>query len=528
MSLKNLFNAAIVCIAGFIFVLSTCSSDKLLLIVKAPGNTPTSEDIYVTGSFNNWNPSDLAYKLEYDATLNSYSISIPENALGGTYLFTRGNNSSIETDACGNPIVPRKFVNTDTQTDTIRGWMDFAPINCPQHTFIIKADKGPMPDDEKIYLITEHNGQTGTPYRFKQQENGTYSLTIFQNAYQVLFNLFRGNQQQFETAQLIPFDNDTTMLTLATAVPVSAPVAKPTSTVKPGITIQKPVEKSKLRTSIQTITIDKPKPIHVGVAPLPVPAPTKLEVPKTKTPEPVKTQPEPPKTKAAPKVVAPVEVEKKVVEENSEKKIFVIIDKIPSYGKGDELYLAADFNDWNIADPNYQFRSLPNGKKYLLLRLNDTKSHEFKITRGEPGTDEANYKEEAIDLHKIKKGEADDTIHVRIDSWLDAYPRKRIVIYLVDVPENTPEQDDIYLTGDFNKWKVDDDRYKFTALGDYAYALTIDDFSKVYNQYKISRGSWETEAVARNGRVPGAQRFELIHKDTMRLRIERWKDLKHK
>ncbi len=522
------------CIACLIFLFSACSSEKLLLIVNVPGNTPAEENIYITGSFNNWNPADPAYQLEFDAALHSYSISLPESVKEGAYLYARGNNNSIESDACGNRILARKLSSVTTQIDTIEGWMDIAAVNCTQHTFIIQADSGLMPDNETIYLATAaSNWKAGNAeYLFQQQENGTYSLTLFQNTHQVLFNLFRGNRQQFDTAQLIPSHDDTTMLTLAISLPVTPVTAKPVAKQEAWLTPSKPTEKTVEKVlpqaSPQTITIDKPKPIQVVAATMPTPAPTIVEVPKTKPqPEPVKN-PEANKPQVAPKVTPPVVAEKKVVDSDTRKKIFVIIDKLPSFGKSDELYLAADFNDWNIADPNYQFRSLPNGKKYLLLRLNDSKSHDFKITRGEAGTDEANYKEEAVDFHEIEKGEADDTIHVRIDSWLDAYPRKRIVVYLVDVPENTPERDDIYLTGDFNKWKLDDDNYKFTALGDYAYALTIDDFSKFYNQFKISRGSWETEAVARNGRVPGAQRFELIHKDTMRLRIEQWKDLKNR
>lgn len=543
---------------GVLLILTSCSKERVLQVNKFPNQTAEGSDIYLTGTFNNWNPADPNYKLEYDNVLHVYSVELPDDVKDGYYLYTRGSAASIESDICGNDRELRTLTPAEISFDSIDGWADLDHPGCPNITFIVRADSGEVPATDLIYLTTESINweDKNESLKFKNEANGTSVLFTHRSPKNgLLFNVFHNGVKQFDRPVEAPTFNDTISLTLSASA--SAAVRK----VKMNFATGKTQNRTQLPlpSSIpKTITLDPQPTKTIPVPPqyrVPVPQPVKVqdphqeEVPKTSTPleeapaQVEETKPIPdvvavpvPKPTApvvveAPKPTAPKpaqapQVAEQAVELDKRKKVIVIIDKIPTYGKEDAFYASGDFNDWNVADPNFKFGELGNGKRFLVMRMNDYSAHDFKITRGEPGTDEANYKEEPIDFHEIKKGKEDDTIHVRIDSWLDAYARSRLVFYLIDVPESTPENAPIYLAGDFNKWNLKDDKYKFTYLGDDRYSLVIDDFSNRYQYYKISRGSEENEAVARNGRIPGPQPFAFIRRDTLRLRIERWKDLR--
>jgi hypothetical protein len=182
-----------------------------------------------------------------------------------------------------------------------------------------------------------------------------------------------------------------------------------------------------------------------------------------------------------------------MIDYDRRKKVILLIDRLPEFGKNHTIYLAGDFNGWAERDANYQFRNLPNGKKYFVLRLNDGNAHEFKLTRGSWDREEANARGEKSSNRTIASGMEDDTIRISIQKWYDETDQHQLTMILTGTPTNTPVQDNIYLTGDFNDWQTRDEQYKFKRQPDGKYALTITDFSKRYNWYKITRGSWETQ-----------------------------------
>jgi hypothetical protein len=523
-----------------ILLLSACSKERVIQVGNIPANTPKGSSIYLTGDFNNWNPADYNYKMEYDAALNVYSIGVPDNLKHSTYKYSRGSIESIESDKCGNENPLRLIGSSPFKVDTIESWMDVDHIDCPQITFVIQTNGNKNTNKDTIYLATETNqwNESNPEYLFHYTINGLYCLTVNRTKEKVLFTVFRGGQNQFNEPQELPSNNDTIMLTLFSE-------KRKTDKNKNGITHQN----GATELNQQMITLDIPKGVtqtanqSISDAANSTLQPTTKQIETQQVPSSPNAQAIPATESKTQKIIIAIQPTTKQIEaqaslspkpraipatateSRTQKKVIVIIDQLPTYGKEDNLYLASDFNNWDIADPNFMFKPLPNGKKYLMLRLNDTKSHEFKITRGEVGTGEADFNEQEIDLHEIAKGNKDDTIHIRIDRWLDDYPKRRLVIYLTDVPENTPMQDDIYLTGNFNKWNTRQEKYKFTSLGNDRYALAIEDFNKKYIEYKITRGSMETEATTRKGGPDKGERFDYIKRDTIKLRIERWKDL---
>lgn len=76
-------------------------------ITAVSSNTPRTDDIFIAGSFNNWNPSDNNFKLTKSGS--SYSIILPAGSGKAEYKFTRGSWATVEGDANGNVITNRSF-----------------------------------------------------------------------------------------------------------------------------------------------------------------------------------------------------------------------------------------------------------------------------------------------------------------------------------------------------------------------------------------------------------------------------------
>jgi len=104
-------------------------------ITAVPSNTPANANLFVAGSFNNWNPGDVAYRLTPQAT-NEYSITLPASIRGNIeFKFTRGNWASVETQANGSALANRTFsipaTGTATFTGTIARWEDLSATVWP-------------------------------------------------------------------------------------------------------------------------------------------------------------------------------------------------------------------------------------------------------------------------------------------------------------------------------------------------------------------------------------------------------------
>jgi predicted alpha/beta superfamily hydrolase len=97
-----------------------------LVINNLPANTPAQAEIYVAGSFNNWNPGDPAYRMELDS---SFRYRIRFETAPGTlqFKFTRGAWSSVEGNANGGfrPNRTLSYAGGDTTIQiTILSWED--------------------------------------------------------------------------------------------------------------------------------------------------------------------------------------------------------------------------------------------------------------------------------------------------------------------------------------------------------------------------------------------------------------------
>ena len=103
-----------------------------LSIFKLPDNHPGKEDIYLAGTFNNWNPKDEKFKMIRNE--GGYSVSVSVKDKTGEYKLTRGSWDKVECNSEGADIANRKY---DVEVNelvglTVNGWKDkYAPKTKP-------------------------------------------------------------------------------------------------------------------------------------------------------------------------------------------------------------------------------------------------------------------------------------------------------------------------------------------------------------------------------------------------------------
>jgi predicted alpha/beta superfamily hydrolase len=82
-------------IALFLLPIFILRADIHLVVEKLPPNTPVGASVYVAGSFNNWNPADLGFRMTLDSQFR-YIINFQSQPGNIQFKFTRGNWSTVE------------------------------------------------------------------------------------------------------------------------------------------------------------------------------------------------------------------------------------------------------------------------------------------------------------------------------------------------------------------------------------------------------------------------------------------------
>ncbi|MGZ3839913.1 MAG: alpha/beta hydrolase-fold protein [Flavisolibacter sp.] len=105
-----------------------------LVLDQLPSYQKAGEKVYLTGSFNNWNPRDEKFLLQPGEGKGSLTLSLPRGLM--EYKFTRGSWQTVESGNGGFPTANRKLVVEGDTTIRARvdDWADhFPPLPRP-HT----------------------------------------------------------------------------------------------------------------------------------------------------------------------------------------------------------------------------------------------------------------------------------------------------------------------------------------------------------------------------------------------------------
>ncbi len=101
--------------------------------VKTPSNTPRDKDVYIAGSFNNWQSGDSLYKLHRDGN-SSFSITLPLFVnIHYEYKYTLGKWNTVETKPNDSDIQNRVLLSANgiNISDTVAAWKQPSPKTEP-------------------------------------------------------------------------------------------------------------------------------------------------------------------------------------------------------------------------------------------------------------------------------------------------------------------------------------------------------------------------------------------------------------
>lgn len=176
--------------------------------------------------------------------------------------------------------------------------------------------------------------------------------------------------------------------------------------------------------------------------------------------------------------------------------IRIEVVKHPDFLKEEKrLFLAADFNNWDPSDPKYELKKDANG--VFSITIPDTfRYFEYKFTQGSWMSSEGGPDGKARP-NRIFEQESPKNIRVVIETW-EAMPNYEFVV--TSLPQNTPHDAQIYISGNFNNWNSEDPAYCMKKLVDGTYHIVV--YSLLPKlEYKFTRGSWESVEGRESGKA---------------------------
>jgi AraC-like DNA-binding protein len=207
--------------------------------------------------------------------------------------------------------------------------------------------------------------------------------------------------------------------------------------------------------------------------------------------------------------------------------VTVIITDIPEGTPDtDTLYLASKLNDWQAGDMAYAFKKNTKGQYFISIPI-ATAPLDYKVTRGSWDKEETDFK----GRHKSNRtiDQVGDTTFIEIQQWKD-YPlnptKGWIELIINKIPENTPQDAAIYVTGNFNNWTTNDKRYRLEKDKNNTWHVQVPLWQDTL-YYKFTRGSWESVEGKPNGQARVNRQFILSEdkRTAQILEIESWEDL---
>lgn len=185
-----------------LLALSGCY-EMTVRITELPDNTPPSDNIYIVGNFNNWDPGDPKYIMQLNRD-SVYEVRLPKGVGRVEYKFTRGDWSTVEKDACGYEITNRFafYGRQEIVDNVIESWYDMPKEKCPKAIFIIDSLPQTTPENSFLYLAGNFNGWDpgNRGWRFSKSPEGIYYIEVPRPEADVLeYKVTRGDWSKVET-----------------------------------------------------------------------------------------------------------------------------------------------------------------------------------------------------------------------------------------------------------------------------------------------------------------------------------------
>lgn len=211
--------------------------------------------------------------------------------------------------------------------------------------------------------------------------------------------------------------------------------------------------------------------------------------------------------------------------------VTIVITSLPRNTPKDAVIrIAGNFNAWNPGnDSAYVFKKdlLSGHYKLNLIRQAgmQLKDFRYKIVRNSLSEAESDKFGNELETRRIDLSQSSNFIE--LENWTDlAEPAlNAITIVLKRIPKTTPDNSFIYLTGNFNNWNPGDKNYIFRMRKNGIFAISIPR-QKYGLSFKITRGSWDTEAADTKGENFDNFDFNYDEVDSIFVEIDNWKDIR--
>jgi AraC-like DNA-binding protein len=206
--------------------------------------------------------------------------------------------------------------------------------------------------------------------------------------------------------------------------------------------------------------------------------------------------------------------------------VTIRVSEIPaSTPKGDSIYVAGTFNNWNTNNANFMLLKQKDGS-YAITINSSLDYFEYKFTRGDWNRVEGGEGGRAIGNRVFYTKDSTAVIDVIIRTWEDL---EKVKIRVGNLPLNTPHEAAIYITGPFNRWNQADPKYKLERLDNGTYELNVPPENDTL-LFKFTRGSWSSMESDESGKPVGLRKIVRaeLKSTTLDNTIEGWEDLSGK
>ena len=214
-----------------------------------------------------------------------------------------------------------------------------------------------------------------------------------------------------------------------------------------------------------------------------------------------------------------------VKEKGASSRVILILKNIPeSSPANDDIYFVSSLNSWTAGDRNYILQKNRDGN-YFFPIPRKRKNLEYKITRGSWASVEVDKFGFDIPNRMINLAK-EDTVYIKVQGWKDktSIYDNEVTIVLASLPETTPKNPDIYITGNFNGWAQRNRKHKFMRDENGTYLINLPRQRDIL-EFKILRGSWNTIELDENGSdIPNRVMFYKDF-DTLYVDVVNWRDI---
>lgn len=190
------------------------------------------------------------------------------------------------------------------------------------------------------------------------------------------------------------------------------------------------------------------------------------------------------------------------------------------------IYLAGTFNNWKQLDEKYRLTYDTSSQTWGLVLDEKTSAFEFQFSLGDTASAEVDSEGRKMGhrMYIAPIGNPDTTLIFTIEGWRNL--QSHVNIRLIKLPENTPEDSKLFVTGNFTGYDSSPKAYQLIKYKGF-YRVSIPCSLGDTIIYKFTRGTWGTvEGGYSGGFRPNRIHVKKINEpETIDVTILSWEDL---